>query len=129
MWRQTPSSGASSIAPFSLMHSAWTPRAAKWRRVTSGYFVATRRWLQLCGSSCAGPLGRRGHGHTAMPDIEIERRVDLGIIELHQHVVAGDPELGGAEGDEGRDIEAAHPDQVERRVGGRETAAAGSPDR
>ena len=43
----TPSSGASSIAPFSLMHSAWTPRAAKWRRVTSGYFVATRRWLQL----------------------------------------------------------------------------------
>ena len=34
------------------MHSAWTPRAAKWRRVISGYLVATRRWLQLRGSSC-----------------------------------------------------------------------------
>jgi len=44
--------GANSIAPLSLMHSAWTPRAAKCRRVISGYLVATRRWLQLCGSSC-----------------------------------------------------------------------------
>ncbi len=28
--------GANSIAPFSTMHSAWTPRCAKYRRVTSG---------------------------------------------------------------------------------------------
>src|SRR3546814_10168913 len=40
-----------SIAPFSLMHSACTPRPAKWRRVTPGYFVAIRMWLQRLGSS------------------------------------------------------------------------------
>ena len=66
----------------------------------------------------AGPLGRRGDRHAAMPDIEIERRVDLGIVEFHQHVVAGNPELRGAKRHECRNIEAAHPDQVERRVGG-----------
>ena len=36
MRRHRPSAGASSIAPFSLMHSACTPRAAKWRRVMLG---------------------------------------------------------------------------------------------
>ena len=46
-----PSDGASSIAPDSFTHSACTPRAAKWRRVTSGYLVAMRTWLQRRGSS------------------------------------------------------------------------------
>ena len=46
-----PSDGASSIAPESFTHSACTPRAAKWRRVTSGYLVAMRTWLQRRGSS------------------------------------------------------------------------------
>ena len=41
-----PSAGAISIAPFSLTHSACTPRASKWRRVSAGYLVATR--------TCAG---------------------------------------------------------------------------
>ena len=38
----SPSTGASSIAPLSTMHSACTPRPAKWRAVRRGYLVATR---------------------------------------------------------------------------------------
>ena len=53
MRRQSPRVGASSMAPLSLMHSAWTPRRAKWLRVISGYLVATRIWLQRAGSSLA----------------------------------------------------------------------------
>ena len=53
----------------------------------------------------AGEIGRLRDGETAAADTEIERRIDLGIVELHQHVVAGDAELRGAEGDEGGDVE------------------------
>ena len=35
-------------------------------------------------------LGRLGDGQPAAPDAEVERCVDLGIVELHQHVLAGD---------------------------------------
>src|SRR5579859_157593 len=63
--------------------------------------------------------GGRDH-HPAMTDIEVERRVDFGIIEFHQYVVAGDPELCCAERDKGRDIEAAYPDEVELRLRCRE---------
>src|SRR5579859_4914859 len=56
----------------------------------------------------------------AFADAEIERRIDLGIIEFHQHVIAGDADLGGAEGDEGGDVEGAHADDVDMRmVGGK----------
>ena len=62
-------------------------------------------------------------------DAEVERRVDLRVIELHQHVGAADADLGGAERDEGGDVEAAHADDVERRVVGGEAKSAGCPRR
>src|SRR5438034_4393465 len=52
---------------------------------------------------------RRRDGHMAMADIEVERRIDFGIVEFHQHIVAGDAELSRPEGYKGRDIEAAEP--------------------
>ena len=113
--RQRPMRGASSIAPLSLMHSACTPRAAKWRRVISGYLVATRTWLQRARIVAARILLGRRDDEPAVADAEIERHIDLGIVELHQHVVAGDAELRRAEGDEGGDVEVAHADDVERR--------------
>ncbi len=58
----------------------------------------------------AGLVLRRCDRHSAMPDIEVERRVDLGIIEFHQHVIAGDAELRRAERDKAGDIEAADAD-------------------
>ena len=65
------------------------------------------------GIVAARHLDRLGDGQPAVADAEIDRRVDLGIVELHQHVGAGDAEMGGAEGHEGRDVEGAHADDVE----------------
>src|SRR3546814_4970106 len=87
-------------------------------------------WLVLCGEANMAPwggivalhhCGGLGHGDTAAPDTEIDRRVDIGIVELHQHVGAGDAELRRAEGDEGRDVEAAHPNDAEILDAGGET--------
>src|SRR5271165_29432 len=61
---------------------------------------------------------RRRDGEAAMPDIEIERRIDLRIVEFHQHIVAGDAELCRAEGDKSGGIEAADADQVETGLAG-----------
>ena len=49
-----------------------------------------------------------GHDHPAITDAEVERRIYLRIIELHQHVAAGDTHLGRAESHEGRDVEGPH---------------------
>src|SRR3954454_11478755 len=49
----------------------------------------------------------------ALADAEVDRRVDLGVVELHQHVGAGDAEMGGTERHEGRDVERAHADDIE----------------
>ena len=67
---------------------------------------------------------RLRHHHAAEADAEVERRIDLAVVELQQHVVADDAELGRAEGDEGGDVEAAHPDQPEPRVRGGEAELA-----
>ncbi len=47
----------------------------------------------------------------AAADPQVDRRVDLAEIELHQDVIAGDAELGRAERDEGCDVERPHADQ------------------
>ena len=39
-------------------------------------------------------LDRLGHGQAALADAEIDRRVDLGIVELHQHIGAADADAG-----------------------------------
>src|SRR5882724_1297272 len=54
-----------------------------------------------------------GDGQPALADAEIDRGIGLGIVELHQDVGAGDPEMGGAKGHEGRDVEGTHADDVE----------------
>ena len=112
-----PSSGASSIAPFSLTHSAWTPRAPKWALVMLGYLVATRTWLQARGIVGCGQLGGLGDAQAAAPDAQVDGGIDLGEAELHQHVVARDAELRRAERHEGRDVEGADPDQADALEG------------
>src|SRR5258707_14817671 len=69
-------------------------------------------------------LGRLGDGQPALADAEIDRRIDLGVVELHQHVGAGDAEGRGAEGHEGRHVEGAHADDVEIVVIGGEAQLA-----
>src|SRR5262249_20804185 len=39
----------------------------------------------------------RGDREAAAADAEVERGIDLGILELHQHVVAGDAQMRRAE--------------------------------
>ena len=84
MRRQSPKLGASSMAPLSLMHSARTPRLAKWAVVILGYLVATRRRLQRLGSSLIPYVPRFRHRQAAMTDVQIQRRVNFRIIEFHQ---------------------------------------------
>ncbi len=94
------------------------------RKVPAGNFRILRSDAHVARSSDVG-LPERVHccrdGEAAMPDIEVERRIDLRIIEFHQHVIAGDAELRGAEGNEGGGIEAAHADQIETGFAGRKT--------
>ncbi len=44
-------------------------------------------------------------GQPAFADAEVDRCIDFRVVELHQHVGAGDAEMGGAERHEGRDVE------------------------
>ena len=84
------------------MHSARTPRWAKWRRVLAGH----RR--------------RFRHGQPAAPNAEIDGCVEFRIIELHQHIAADDTELCGAEGAECGHVETADLHQRELRMIGAE---------
>ena len=59
-----------------------------------------------------------------MADAEIDRRVELGIGELGEHVRPDDAELRRAVRDEGRDVERADADQVDAGVVGREAQRA-----
>ena len=55
-----------------------------------------------------------------MADIEVERRIEFWIVELHQHVGAAYPDLRAPEGHEGRNIERADTNHIQHRVIGRE---------
>ena len=59
-----------------------------------------------------------------MPDIEIDRRVEVRIIELLDHVRTDNAQLRSAMGDEGRDIEGAHADQAHVLARGRKAERA-----
>ena len=54
-----------------------------------------------------------------MPDIEIKRRIDFGVIKLHQYVVTGNPQLGGSKATK---VAASKlpPDQIKLRITSRE---------
>ncbi len=122
--RDSPSPGASSIAPLRPTTSAWTPRAAKCRRAMVGYLVATRTRDQRVGSSEPAVSTRLGDRDAADADAEVERGVDFRVVELHQHVGAANADLRRAERHEGRDVERPHPHHVELRVVGREAQPA-----
>ena len=111
------------------MHSACTPRAAKCAPRDLGIFGRDADVAPAVGIVLAHHLRRLGHRQAALADAEVDRRVDLRIVELQQHVVAGDAELRRAERDEGRDVEAAHAD--DRRASGRwsRSAACANPRR
>ena len=100
--------GAAELDAFGL-HAARGEMAAG----DLGIFGGDAHMAPARGIVAAGILLGRRDDEAAVPDLEIERRVDLGIVELHQHVVAGDAEMRRAEGDEGRDVEVAHADDVE----------------
>ena len=121
--------GASSIAPLSLMHSACTPRAREMAARDLGIFGRDAHMAPARRIVALRILLRRRDDEAAAADIQIERHIDFGIVEFHQHVVAGDAELRRAESDEGRDVEAAHADDVEPGVVGLEAELARSTDR
>jgi hypothetical protein len=60
-----------------------------------------------------------------MSDAQVERGIQLRIVELHQHVRAANADLGAAERHKGGDIEGADANDVECRVVGGEAETAG----
>ena len=52
-----------------------------------------------------------------MADVEIDRRIEIGIGEFLDHVRPDYPRRGRAVGDEGRDIEGAHADDAHVGLG------------
>ena len=56
---------------------------------------------------------RLGHGQAATAHAQVQWRVNLSVVELHQHVCPDNAQLGRTEGHEGGHIEAAHADDVD----------------
>ncbi len=71
-------------------------------------------------------LARLGHRQAAMADVEIDRRIEVGVVEFLDHVGTDDAQLRRAMRDEGRHVEGAHADQphvVARRGEGQRAVA------
>src|SRR5690348_3510904 len=69
-----------------------------------------------CGIITADILGRRSDDEAAVSYTKVERRINLGILEFHQHIVAGDAEMRRAKRDEIGDVEIAHANDLEASV-------------
>ena len=67
------------------------------------------------GIIAGNQLSRLCHGNATIADIQIHRRIDLRIVEFHQHIIASNAQMRRTKGDKGRHIETAHPDN--RQVG------------
>ena len=67
--------------------------------------MAADRLVFLTDSLC--------HRQMAMPDVQIDRGVEVRVVEFLDHVGADDPDLRCAMRDEGRHVERAHPDQAQ----------------
>ena len=86
-----------------------------------GYFVATRTMPRRRSASAAGsgsPVDG-GEDHAAAPVAEVEQLVDVALGLLHEHVLAGDADVGGAGLDVGGDVGGPHrhdPDLVEQQL-------------
>ena len=117
MRRQRPRLGASSIAPDELDAFGLDAARGEMPARDLGIFGGDAHMAPAPRIVAARHLGRLGDREPALADAEIDRRVDLRIVELHQHVGAGDAEMRRAEGHEGRDVEAADADDVEVRDG------------
>ena len=107
----SPVSGASSTEPLTSTISAWRPVRSKWRAAIRGYFVATRITpsRRSASSSRSSPGGRRDDHH-ARAEPQVEQLVDRPLGLLGEHVLAGDPEVGGAGLDVGRHVGRPHRD-------------------
>ena len=116
----SPNVGASSIAPFSLTHSACTPARGEMRGGDVWVFGGDADVAPPARIVSGGHVGRLGDRQPAMPDAEVHRRIELGIGEFGQHVRPDDPDLRRPMRDEGRDVERAHADQLDPRIVGRE---------
>ena len=51
-----------------------------------------------------------------MADIQIQRRIQIGIIKFHQHVTACNARLRATKSHKCRDIETAHADEFDERI-------------
>ena len=56
-----------------------------------------------------------GDHHAAIANSQIQRRINLRVVEFQQHVLPGNTELGRAKGDKRRDVE--RPDPQYRQIG------------
>ena len=109
-----PSVGASSIAPFSLTTSACTTlffRSAS--RVRFRVLACDAQVARCIRAAASRWLCDR---QPAVPDIEIDRRIEIRIGEFLNHVRTDDTDLSGAVGDERCDIECAHADDPHFRA-------------
>ena len=73
--------------------------------------------------ACARDVARSvlgfGDGEVAVPEIEIDGGVELGVIEFLDHIRSHDAQLRRAMRHEGRHVEGAHPDQAHILARGR----------
>ncbi len=87
----------------------------------------------LCGDAHVAPAAGivafhqgagLGHGQAAVADLQVDRGIELRVVELHDHVVAGHAQVGRAKGHEGRHVEAPDPDNLQVSVVGGEAELA-----
>ena len=106
-----PTSGASSIDPYSLIRSTCMPLAAKCSRAVRTYLVATRMRAPRWTDRAPIVVAARGDDEPAAADAEIERLIQPFAAVLEQHVLAGDAEIGGAILNVGRHVGRAQDDE------------------
>ena len=113
-----PVSGASSTDPLTSTISACRPVSSRWRAAIRGYLVAIRITPRRRSASSAGSAtGLARQHHRAAAVAEVDQLVDLalpfGCRLLHQHVLAGDAEVGGAGLHVGGHVGGAHRDDAD----------------
>ena len=81
--------------------------------MAAGQVGIFRRDAQVaCAIDAFRTLARLGNGQVAVPDVEIDRSIEVRIVEFLDHVGSHDPHLRCAMRDEGCHIEGTHADQV-----------------
>ncbi len=120
----SPVRGASSTDPLTSTISAWRPVSRKWRAAIRGYLVAIRTTPRRRRASCGAvrPVLAGEHHHAAAV-AKVHQLVDLALGLLHEHVLAGDADVGGAGLDVGGHVGRAHGHDA--RIGEQQLAVVG----